>query len=57
MPALELPSHIGPCEFGMLGKQVTVRCPEELAHILRRAGAVWEPARGAGWCSGGVSGR
>ena len=39
----EIPSHIGPCEFGMLGKLVTVRCPKELAHILRRAGAVWEP--------------
>ena len=35
----EIPSHIGPCEFGMLGKLVTVRCPKEFAHILRRAGA------------------
>ena len=39
----EIPSHIGPCEFGMLGKLVTVRCPKELAYILRRSGAVWDP--------------
>jgi hypothetical protein len=30
---------VGLCEFGKL----TVRCPKELAHILQRAGAVWEP--------------
>ena len=39
----DLPSRVGPCEFGELGKLVTVRCPKELAHILQRAGAVWEP--------------
>ena len=39
----EIPSHIGPCEFGMLGKLVTVRCPKELAYILRRSGAVGGP--------------
>jgi hypothetical protein len=39
----ELPGHIGPCEFGELGKLVAVRCPREFAHILQRAGAVWEP--------------
>jgi hypothetical protein len=30
----------------MLGKLVAVRCPAELAHILHRAGAVWEPGSG-----------
>ena len=39
----ELPSHIGPCEFSLLGRLVAVRCPKELAHILQRAGAIWEP--------------
>jgi hypothetical protein len=43
MQALDLPTHVGPCEFSEIGKQVAVRCPAELAHILRRAGAVWEP--------------
>jgi hypothetical protein len=46
----EIPSHIGPCEFGMLGKRVTVRCPKELAPnspaSRRRVGA---RVRGAGW--------
>ena len=38
-----LPPHVGPCEFGTLGQLIAVQCPVELAHILRRAGAVWEP--------------
>jgi hypothetical protein len=38
-----LPAYIGPCEFAELGRQVAVRCPKELEHILQRAGAVWEP--------------
>jgi hypothetical protein len=38
-----IPEHIGPVEFGTLGKQIAVRCPKELAHILRRAGAIWAP--------------
>jgi hypothetical protein len=42
-PAIDIPSHIGPCEFGLLGKQIAIRCPKELAHILQRAGAIWEP--------------
>jgi hypothetical protein len=41
--AIDFPAHVGPCELSMLGKLVAVRCPAELAHILRRAGAVWEP--------------
>ena len=44
MPAaIDIPTHVGPCEFGQLGNQIAVRCPKELAHILRRAGAIWEP--------------
>jgi hypothetical protein len=44
MPAaINIPDHVGPCEFSTLGKLVAVRCPVELAHILRRAGAIWEP--------------
>jgi hypothetical protein len=39
----DLPAHVGPCELGELGKQVAIRCPRGLAHILQRAGAVWEP--------------
>jgi hypothetical protein len=46
MQALDLPAHVGPCEFSEIGKRVAVRCPAELAHILRRAGAVWEPGSG-----------
>jgi hypothetical protein len=40
---IDIPEHIGPVEFGQLGKQIAVRCPKELAHILQRAGAIWEP--------------
>ena len=44
MPApIDIPTHVGPCEIGQLGNQIAVRCPAELAHILRRAGAIWEP--------------
>jgi hypothetical protein len=38
-----LPVRIGPVEFGELGRMVAVRCPKELAHILKRARGVWEP--------------
>jgi hypothetical protein len=38
-----LPSHIGPVEFGMLGRMVALRCPEDFVPILLRAGAAWEP--------------
>ena len=40
---IDIPDHVGPCEFGTLGNQIAIRCPAELAHILRRAGAIWEP--------------
>jgi hypothetical protein len=40
---IDIPTHVGPCEFGQFGNQIAVRCPKELAHILQRAGAQWEP--------------
>jgi hypothetical protein len=41
--AIDIPDHVGPVEFGTLGNQIAIRCPVELAHILRRSGAIWEP--------------
>ena len=38
-----LPARIGPVEFAELGRMVAVRCPQDFAHILQRAGGVWEP--------------
>ena len=38
----EIPSHIGPCEFGMLGRQVAVRCPRQFDALMRNAGGQWE---------------
>jgi hypothetical protein len=38
-----LPARIGPAEFSELGGLVAVRCPQDLVHILQRAGAAWEP--------------
>ena len=35
--------QIGPCAFGTFGRLVTVRCPGELAPLMRRAGGQWEP--------------
>jgi hypothetical protein len=42
-PPPPLPARIGPVEFGELGHMVAVRCLKELAHIVQRAGGVWEP--------------
>lgn len=39
-----IPRQVGPCEFGQLGRLVTVRCPRELDPLVRQAGARWEPA-------------
>ena len=36
------PARIGLAEFGKLGQWVTVRCPRELAPLMRRAGGPWE---------------
>jgi hypothetical protein len=38
-----LPARIGPVEFTEFGRMVAVRCPQDFAHILQRAGGVWEP--------------
>ena len=40
---IDVPSRIGPAEFGTLGRWVTVRCPRELAPLIRRAGGQWDP--------------
>jgi hypothetical protein len=39
----DLPAHVGPCEFGQLGRLIAVRCPHELDAVMRRAGGQWEP--------------
>jgi len=38
-----IPAHIGPVAFGSLGAWITVRCPRDLAPLMRRAGGLWEP--------------
>ena len=43
-----LPARIGPVEFAEFGRMVAVRCPRELAHVMQRAGGVWEPGS-RGW--------
>jgi hypothetical protein len=42
-PHPPLPARIGPAEFSELGGMVAIRCPSEFAHIMRRAGGLWEP--------------
>jgi hypothetical protein len=37
-----IPAHIGPCEFGHLGKLIAVRCPCEFDALMRNAGGQWE---------------
>jgi hypothetical protein len=37
-----LPACIGPVEFAEFGRMVAVRCPQDFAHILQRAGGIWE---------------
>jgi hypothetical protein len=39
----DIPTHIGPAEFRPFGAMVAVRCPSELAPLMRKAGAMWEP--------------
>jgi len=38
-----LPARIGPAEFSTLGAIVAVRCPSDLAPLMRKAGGLWEP--------------
>ena len=40
-----LPTRIGPYELGQLGNWITVRCPRELAPLMRQASGQWEPGR------------
>ena len=42
-PLSPLPSHIGPAEFGELGQWIAIRCPMDLAPIMRKSGGIWEP--------------
>jgi hypothetical protein len=37
-----IPAHIGPCEFGRLGKLIAVRCPHEFDQVMRTVGGQWE---------------
>jgi len=37
-----IPAHIGPCEFGHLGKLIAVRCPFEFDALMRNPGGQWE---------------
>jgi hypothetical protein len=46
-----LPDRTGPVEFTEFGRLVAVRCPQEHAHIVERAGGVWEPGTRR-WLSG-----
>jgi hypothetical protein len=43
MTGAGIPARIGPAEFGTLGRWITVRCPCELAPLVRQAGGMWEP--------------
>jgi len=43
LPQASLPARIGPAEFGTLGTWITIRCPRELAPLVRKAGGIWEP--------------
>jgi hypothetical protein len=38
-----LPARIGPAEFSLLCRMVTIRCPRELVSLVQKAGGVWEP--------------
>ena len=50
-----LPTRVGPCEFGQLGNWITVRCPRELAPLMRQAGG-HSPGQ-IGPCAFGTLGR
>jgi hypothetical protein len=40
---MDLPARIGPAEFSPLGAMIAVRCPSDLAPLMRKAGGTWEP--------------
>jgi hypothetical protein len=39
----DVPTRIGPAEFGTLGALITVRCPRDFDHLMRQAGGQWDP--------------
>ena len=41
--AADVPTRIGPAEFGTLGALITVRCPRDFDHLMRQAGGEWDP--------------
>jgi hypothetical protein len=40
--AIDLPAHVGPCEFCQQGRQVIVRGPREFDALMRAAGGEWD---------------
>jgi hypothetical protein len=42
-PDPPVPVSIGPCKFEMLGAMVAIRCPQDFAPLMRKAGGQWEP--------------
>ena len=44
----DVPTRIGPAEFGTLGALITVRCPHDFDHLMREAGGQWIRAAVAG---------
>jgi hypothetical protein len=58
MPAsIDIPTHVGPCEFGQLGNQIAVRCPQSWRTSFGEQGHCGSRGRGAGWYSGDASGQ
>ena len=41
-PLIDLPAHVGPCEFCQQGRQVIVRGPREFDALMRAAGGEWD---------------
>ena len=41
--SMDLPAHIGPCQFSKLGAMIAVRCPRDYDAVMRKAGGQWEP--------------
>jgi hypothetical protein len=40
---VDLPAHVGPCEFSELGAMIAIRCPHDYDAVMQRAGGLWEP--------------
>jgi hypothetical protein len=39
-----IPTQIGPCQFGAFGKLISVQCPRDFDHIMRKAGGEFDRA-------------